>query len=309
MSLRKSKLMQCPIVKKPLVWLYMKFLLLIALVLPDKMYLKWKAEKQLGMKLDLDDPKLFQEKLHWLKMNDRKPIYHQMVDKYEAKEFIASKVGAEYAIPTIGLYNSFDEIDFNKLPDKFVLKGTFDSGSYYICKDKGTLDIEKAREQLLINWKHDYYIWSREWPYKGLKHRIIAEPLLADPNSPELKEFKFFCFNGKPLIYQTCMDRNRSLGGAILHFFDIKGNLLDIQDGPHNRKSDTLVYPVNLDKMLEICRILSAETYFLRVDFFEVGNNLFVGEMTFYENGGWCWFLPEHWNEDLGSWIQLPIDK
>lgn len=306
-QIRKTCFFQLPFIKRPLVWLYMKYLLVMAIVLPDRMYLKWKNKMLFGKTLNLDHPVLFQEKLHWLKMHDRKPIYHQMVDKYDAKEFIASKVGKEFAIPTIGLYNNVDEIDLSKLPDQFVLKCTFDSGSYYICKDKSKVDINEVKKRLSVNWNHDYYIWSREWPYKGLKHRIIAEPLLDEPLN--LKEFKFFCFNGEPKIYQTCEDRNKDLGGAILHFFNLDGDLLDIKDGTHSRQSDDVVYPTNLDDMVRVCKVLSSQTHFLRVDFFEVDSRIYVGELTFYENGGWCWFYPEHWNKDLGDWIKLPIDK
>lgn len=304
-KLRKTKFFQHPFIKKPLVYIYMKYLLVMALVLPDKLYLKWRYKKLLGKKLNLKHPTLFQEKLHWLKLHDRKPIYHQMVDKYDAKDYITKHLGSEYAIPTLGVYNNIDEIDFDKLPNQFILKCTFDSGSYYICKDKSELDIKEAKKRLMVNWKHDYYIWSREWPYKGLKHRIIAEPLVAEPK--ELREYKFFCFNGIPKLYQSCYDRDRSLGGVILNMYDITGKKIDIKEVGFGRDSDIEIpIPTNLQKMVEIAKIASKNTYFLRVDFYEVGNRIYCGEFTFYENGGWCWFNPERWNKDMGDWIKLP---
>lgn len=307
-SLRKTKFFQHPFIKKPLVYLYMKYLLIMALILPDKMYLKWKYKKHIGKKLNLDHPVLFQEKLHWLKLHDRKPIYHQMVDKFEAKKFIAEHIGEEYVIPTLGIWDKFEDIDFDKLPNQFILKCTFDSGSYYICKDKSRLNIAEVQKKLMLNWTQDYYIWSREWPYKGLKHRIIAEPLIAEPK--ELKEYKFFCFNGIPQLYQSCYDRDSSLGGAILNFYDITGKKIDMQDDGHVRHSDVEIpIPNFLSKMIEIAKYVSKNTYFLRVDFFEVDNRVFCGEFTFYENGGWCWFKPEHWNKDMGDWIKLPYEK
>lgn len=276
----------------------------------DEIYLKIIYRLTFDTKLDLEHPKTFQEKLQWLKLNDRKPIYHTMVDKYEAKKFIVQHVkgGGDYTIPTIGLYNSFEEIDFDKLPHSFILKCTHDSGSYYIVKDKSKLNYNECKKHLYIHWNQDYYSFHKEWPYKGLKSRIIAEPLIAEPK--ELKEYKFFCFNGEPRIYQTCYDRDNNKGGAILNFYDLQGQLLDIHDKFHNRVSDVKIpMPNNMDKMLELCKIFSNDTYFLRVDFYEVGNNLYCGEFTFYENAGWFVFSPEHWNRDLGDWIKLPTDN
>ena len=147
----------------------------------DKHYISRIFKKRLGYKPNLDNPCTFQEKLQWIKLHDRKPVYHNMVDKYDAKQFIIDKLGDnQYCIPTLGIYNSFEEIDFGTLPNQFVLKCTFDSGTYCICTDKGKFDKEEAKKRLLVNWKYNYYYFSREWPYKGLKHRIIAEPLLVD---------------------------------------------------------------------------------------------------------------------------------
>ena len=305
-NLRKLKLFQNPMVKKPLVGLYMKYLLWMALFLPDKTYLKWKYKKVLGRKLNLDFPVLFQEKLQWLKLYVRKPVYHQMVDKVEAKAFIAEKVGSEYVIPTLGVYKSFEEIDFDKLPNQFVLKCTFDSGSFYICKDKSQLDIEEARKRLLVNWKHNYYIWSREWPYDGLPHRIIAEPLLVDNEYPYLRDFKFYCFNGEPKIFYITSDKGMGLPTR-QDFFDLEGNHLEIQDAHYsNNPVKQPDLPKNFEKMVEMCKVLAKETYHLRVDFYEVNGRVYCGEFTFYEAGGFCEFVPEKYNRILGDWITLP---
>lgn len=276
--------------------------------LPDELYLKLVYYRIFKKKLNLSRPELFCEKLQWIKLNDRKEIYHRMVDKYEAKKFIAERVGEQYIIPTLGLWDKFEEIDFDLLPDKFVLKCTHDSGSYYLCEDKSKLDKEILKKKLLKNFGMDYFYISREWPYKGLKYRIIAEPLLGDQKS--LREYKFFCFNGVPKIYQSCTDRDNSIGGAILQFFDIEGNLLEIEDAHHHRKSSTVTaVPIHLDEMLRISEILSKDTYCLRVDFFEVDSKLYLGEMTFFESSGFCEFVPEKYNRILGDWIQLPMDQ
>lgn len=295
------------LLKKPLLFLFAFAWKFMSKYFNDRLYIKIKFFWHFRKIPNLDNPKTFQEKLQWIKLNDRKEIYHQMVDKFEAKKFISEKVGEEYVIPTLGVWDSFDEIDFDKLPNQFILKCTFDSGSYYICKDKSNLDMKAIKSKLLINWGEDYSIWSKEWPYKGLKQRIIAEPLLEDPKN--LKEYKFFCFNGIPKLYQSCIDRDSDLGGAILNFFDINGNILDINDAFHGRKSKEIApIPINLLKMCQYSRILSENTYFLRVDFYEVGHKCYLGEITFFENGGWCKFIPEKYNRLLGDWIKLPID-
>lgn len=278
-----------------------------AQLLSDKAYVKWMYRKYYHKSLNLEHPITFQEKLQWIKLYDRKPIYHQMVDKIEAKEYVSNNFGIEYCIPTISEYNSFEEVEFDKLPNEFILKSTFDSHSYYLCRDKSKIDVKEAKRRLYSHWKHDYSIWSREWPYKGLKHRIIAEPLIGKQD--DIFEYKFFCFNGEPKLYQTCYDRSFETS-ALLNFYDIKGNLLELNDKGHNRVSDVkLPYPQNMEKMLEIAREASKETYFLRVDFYEIKGKLYCGEFTFFENGGYCEFTPEKYNQLLGDWIKLPSDK
>lgn len=277
----------------------------------DRSYIKWKYWLTFGEKCNLDNPKTFQEKLQWIKLNDRKDIYHQMVDKYDAKKFIAERVGEEYVIPTLGIWDKFEDINFDSLPNQFIIKNTYDSGTYFICKDKSKLDISEVRKRLMIDdhsRKVDYYVFSREWPYKGLKHRIIAEPLIATPET--LREYKFFCFNGEPKFYQTCYDRNNDLGGAILNFYDIKGCKIDLQDAWHARHSDVEIpIPTNLQKMVDLAKTISSCTYFLRVDFFELDDKVYCGEFTFFENGGWCKFTPEKYNRILGDWIKLPFEQ
>lgn len=276
--------------------------------LPDTTYLKKIFPLYMGYRLNLDNPKTFAEKLQWLKIHDRKKEYHLMVDKVEAKKYIDNLIGPGYTIPTLGIYDSFEQIDWDALPNEFILKATHDSGSYFIVKDKNNFDKQKCKKQLYINWGRDYYLLFREWQYKGLKSRIIAEPLISDPQ--KLKEYKIFCFNGEPRMYQTCYDRNRSLGGAILNFYDINHNLLDIHDAEHSRQSEMrLPPPTQFEKMLEVSRLLAKNMNFLRVDFFEVEEKVYIGELTLQENAGLCAFEPKEWNYTLGSWLKLPIDK
>lgn len=275
----------------------------------DEKYLKLAYRSKFHKKLDLENPKTFQEKLQWLKLNDRKPIYHQMVDKYESKKFIADRVGDEYVVPTIGVWDRFEDIDFASLPNQFVIKNTHDSGTYFICKDKSTLDLTEVRKKLRLDLPvKDYSEHSREWPYKGVKHRIIVEPLLYDETMPYLRDFKFYCFNGVPRIFYITSDK----GGRLKtkqDFFDLSGKHLEIQDVNYpNNSIRTPDLPKNLSKMIDICKCLAKDTFHLRVDFYEIKGKVFVGELTFFEGSGFCQFTPEKYNQILGEWIKLPID-
>lgn len=305
MFMRKLKTLtfiQISYIKKPLVWLYKRFILIIAIILSDKTYLKWRYKMLLGRTLNIDKPVLFQEKLQWLKLHDRKSIYHQMVDKYEAKQFIASKIGEKYVIPTIGIYNCVEEIDTSLLPDQFVLKGTFDSGSYYICRDKSQIDVKKMKERLTVNWNYDYYILGKEWPYKGLKRRILAEPLLKDGNSEYVRDCKVFCFNGEPKFLYLSHDISAE---AKTDFYDLEWNKLDMRMKDPN--SDVIVAkPRQINDIIECSRKLSEGTPFLRVDFYLCEDDFYCGELTFYHCGGFQDVYPTSWNRILGDWIDLP---
>lgn len=274
----------------------------------DKLYIKLKYRLFMERKCNLKHPSLFQEKLQWIKIHDRKAIYHKMVDKIEVKEFISERVGNEYVIPTIGIWNSFDDIDFNVLPDEFIIKNSYDSGSYFICTNKSNLNKDDLSKKLNISNQKDYYIYSREWPYKGLQHRIIAEPLLHDDKCPYLRDYKFFTFNGEPKFFYVTSDRG-SATGLKEDFFDINGNLMDLNQKGYYNNPKTPELPKNLEKMISFSRILAKDTYHLRVDFYEIHDRLYVGEMTFFDGGGFCPFTPEKYNKILGDWIKLPIDS
>lgn len=286
-----------------------KFVLmkLLSKYIGDRTYVKLLYRLFMGKKCNLDKPETFQEKLQWLKFNDRKPIYHQMVDKAEAKKFIAERVGEQYVIPSIGVWDCFDEIDFSLFPEEFIIKNTHDSGTYFICTDKNNMDKEKMLKRLSTTWGKDYYYVSREWPYKGLKQRIIAEPLLHDKRSNVLTDYKFFTFNGEPKFYYTTSDRGSNTG-LKEDFFDIDGKLLDFNQRGYKNNPNTPTIPKNLKKMVEFARILAKDTYHLRVDFYELGDRMYVGEMTFFDGGGLFPFVPERYNKILGDWIKLPID-
>ena len=196
--------------------------------LSDKAFLKLLYWARVGKKLNLKNPKSYNEKLQWIKLYDRKPEYTVMVDKYSVREYIKEKIGEDYLIPLLGVWDSFDEIDFDKLPDQFVLKCTHDSGGLVICKDKSKLDIEKARTKINKCLKRNFYKYNREWVYKDVKPRIIAEKFMVDESGTELKDYKFFCFDGEPKAMFIATDRPHD---TRFDFFDMEFNHLPCLTG------------------------------------------------------------------------------
>lgn len=272
--------------------------------IPDKIYLKYKYKKIFKKELNLNNPVTFNEKLQWLKLNDRKDIYTTMVDKYEAKKYVANIIGDEYIIPTIGIYNSFDEIDFSELPNQFVMKCTHDSGGLVICKDKNNLDINKARKKINKSLKNNYYYDGREWPYKNVKPRIIIEKYMEDRKTRELRDYKLFCFDGKVKFFKIDFDRQKYHRA---NYYDTNGILLRFGEEicpPDFEK--TLDMPINLNKMISFSQKLSFEIPFIRVDFYEVNGKIYFGELTFYPASGFGKFTPEEWDKKLGDMIKLP---
>lgn len=274
--------------------------------LPDKTYVKWNYWANLKKRLNLKNPKTFNEKLQWLKLYDRKPIYTTMVDKYEVKKYVANLIGEEYIIPTLGVWDSPEEIDFDSLPDRFVLKVTHDSGGLVICKDKGKLDIEAAKAKLTRSLKRDYYLQSREWPYKNVKRCIIAEAYMSD-NKGNLDDYKLMCFDGQVKCSFVCSER---FSGKGLHvtFFDREWKVMPFERSYPSVK-EGFPKPVQYEKMVELAQKLSKNIPFVRVDFYEVDGKIYFGELTFYPGSGFEAFQPESWDETLGSWIQLPQGK
>lgn len=279
--------------------------------LPDESYLKLVYHGEMGKKLNLKNPQTFNEKLQWLKLYDRKPLYHQMVDKYEVKQYVADKIGSEYIIPTLGVWDSVDNIAFDQLPEKFVLKCTHDSGSVVICKDKRSFNSGAAKKKLASRMKKSTYWFGREWPYKGLKPRIIAEPYLEDRSSKELEidgnltDYKVHCFQGEPKTILVCKSRY-SEEGLTEDFVDTNWRHLEVKRPLHGNAKNKIARPDELEKMLELSRKLSGECPFLRVDFYIVNHQLFFGETTFYPASGLTPFEPASFDLEMGSWLQLP---
>ena len=272
--------------------------------LPDKIYIKRAYRNLMGKELNLDNPQTFNEKLQWLKLYDRKKEYTKMVDKYAVKEYVAKIIGDEYIIPTIGIYNSFDEINFDKLPKKFIMKCTHDSGGNVICKDKSKLDIEKAREKISASLNTNYYWVWREWPYKNVKPRIIVEPYLEDKKFHELRDYKFFVFSGKVKLMFIASNR-QGKGDTYFDFFDRNFKHLNIINGhPMNPKG--VEKPKNYEKMIKLAEKLSNNIPQVRIDFYEINGKVYFGEITFYHWSGFTPFVLEEWDLKLGEFIKLP---
>lgn len=276
-------------------------------MLNDKFYLKLMYRLKMNKSLDLRNPVTFNEKLQWLKLYDRKPEYSIMVDKYRVREYIAERLGEEYLIPLLGVWDDPDDIDFDSLPEQFVLKCNHNSGmGMYICKDKSKLDISRVKENLRKGIREDYYLLGREWPYKDVPRKIIAEKYMID-RSGELADYKIHNFNNGPKIILVCRDRFNK-NGLTEDFFNEKWEHLDIARPDHPNASEPIERPEQLDQMLTLAEELSQGRAFLRTDFYVVNGKVYFGELTFFPATGMASFVPEEWDETFGTWIKLPED-
>lgn len=271
----------------------------------DCKYLKLRFYERMGKKLNLENPQTFSEKLQWLKLYDRKPIYTTMVDKHAVKEYVAERIGEDYIIPTLGVWDNFDEIDFDALPDRFVLKCTHDSGGLVICRDKNKLDKEAAKAKINASLKQNFYYHTREWPYKNVKPRIIAEAYMEDSKTAELRDYKFFCFDGAVKALFVATERQKAGEEVKFDFFDPDYNHLPFRQGHPNAKT-LPEKPENLEEMKRLAATLSKGIPQVRVDFYEVDGKVYFGELTFSHFAGMVPFEPEEWDYTFGSWIQLP---
>ena len=276
-----------------------------ARILPDSLYIRLKYLWHMKKLPNLRNPKTYNEKLQWLKLHDRKPEYTRMVDKYEAKQYVAERIGEEYIVPTLGVWDHFDDIDFDSLPDQFVLKCTHDSGGVVICKNKAQLDLAAAREKLERSLKENYYWHDREWPYKNVKPRILAEQYMEDEKTGELRDYKFFCFDGAVKALFVASERQKKGEETKFDFFDADGQHLPFTNGHPN--ADVMPQkPERFELMKTVASKLSVGIPQLRVDFYEVNGKVYFGELTFSHWGGMMPFDPPEWDEILGSWITLP---
>lgn len=275
-------------------------------IFSDKEYIKKYYYKIFNRKINLKNPKSFNEKENWLKLYDRRPIYTVMADKYAAREYISKHFGDKYLVPLIGVWDRADDIDFENLPDCFVMKCNHDNG-VLICRDKAKIDFEKTRKEFSDRLIRDYYRKRREWPYKNIKRKIICEKLMENTDGSELLDYKVFCFNGIARIIEVNSDRFS--GHSKEDHYDINWNHLDLKFENYEQSGDRFEKPVFFDEMINISEKTASGIPFLRVDFNCWNGKIYIGEMTFYHNAGFAKFEDYKWDELLGSWIELPNRK
>lgn len=273
--------------------------------LSDKAYLKLVYRLKMGKRLSLKRPTTFTEKLQWLKLHDRNPLYSKLVDKYRVRDYVKEKIGEEHLIPLLGKWDSFDEIDFDSLPDRFVLKCNHDSGSVVICRDKATFDKEAARAKLTWCLNRNMFYFGREWPYKNVKPCILAEPFLEETGTDSLTDYKFFCFEGKPAVMYLSHDK---AGDPRTDFFDMERKHLPFHmKDPNAEVAPEL--PQEFDEMKQYAEVLSRGFAHVRVDFYVIGHRVYFGELTFYHCSGFASIVPAEWDRTLGEKIPLPANR
>lgn len=274
-------------------------------ILPDKLFIRWQYRLYIGRSVNLKNPKAFNEKIQWLKLYNKKKIFITLVDKFEVRDFIKKKIGEQYLIPLIGVWDTYDEIDLNALPEQFVMKCTHDSGGLVICKNKSLLDHLKMEEKIKACLAKNYFWVGREWPYKHVKPRIIVEKYMADKidgvNSESLLDYKFMCFHGKVRCIFTCTDRDTQLK---VTFFTRNWSKLPFERH-YPRDEKEIKPPVNLKKMIELSEKICEEIAFARIDFYEISGEIYFGEITLYPGCGLEEFSPPKWDYVLGSWLNL----
>lgn len=276
--------------------------ILMALVKDDETYVKWDYLWGMGHFPDLENPRTYNEKLCWLKIHARKPEYTKLVDKYDAKEYVKGMIGEEYIIPSYGVWDNFDDIDFDALPNQFVLKTTHDSGWVIICKDKSKFDKEATRKKVAASMRHSLYCYHREYPYKDLKPRIIIEKLMEEEGGHSLKDYKFFCFDGKVKMLFIATDRPVD---TRFDFFDRDFNHLPFKQG-HPLASKPINKPEGFEEMITIAEKLSKGIPHVRVDLYNINGKIYFGELTFFHFGGTVPFKPGEWDYKIGEWLNLP---
>lgn len=270
----------------------------------DKQYLKFKFFTVFKKKLNLENPQTFNEKIQWLKLYDRNSKYTTMVDKFEVKKYVANIIGEEYIIPTIGIYDYYEDINFEQLPNQFVMKCTHDCGSIVIVKDKSKIDRNTIKEKINKCLKDNYYYSSREWPYKNVKPRIIIEKYMKDKNSTSMRDYKFFCFDGKPqIMYLSEGLENHAT--ASMSFYDMNFNIIDCKRKDYKLLNYKPQLPSTFELMKKYSSMLSKDIPHLRVDWYEINGKLFFGELTFSTCSGFVPFESEEWDKKLGDMIDL----
>ena len=273
--------------------------------IPDKAYLKLLYRAKMKERCNIDHPVTYNEKMQWLKLHDRKPEYGCMVDKYDVRGFIREKLGEEYLIPCFGVYDKWEDIDFDSLPDQFVIKCTHDSGSVEICTDKTTWDMDGARKRIELAMKRNYYKAYREWPYKDVKARIIIEKYMVDESGDDLKDYKIMCFNGSAKLIEVHENRFTEGKEHTQTFYTREWEKLDITQEGCEPVRIASKRPDHLDKMLDLSEMISKDMIHARIDWYLIKDRIYFGEITFYDGSGFERFTKKEYDKMLGDLIDL----
>lgn len=274
----------------------------------DEKFIKKRFKEKLGREVNLENPVHYNDKLQWLKLYWYDPLASQCADKYEVRNYIKKTIGNNYLNKLFGVYNSVDEIDLKKLPKSFVLKGTHGSGFNIICKDKDKMNWEEEFRKIKRWLRTNYYLRSREWVYKDIKPRIICEQYLEQGNNSELRDYRFFCFNGKPKFISVDLsitDKSKTRR----NLYDLNWNLLDGEISYPKELSFSIKRPTKLEEMIELSKIISKPFPHARIDFYEIENRVIFGEITFFHQGGIGRFNPPEFEKEVGSYLELPKNK
>ena len=274
--------------------------------LPDKVYIQLYYRLRTGRKLNMKNPTTFNEKIQWMKFNYRFPLQSVVSDKLLVRDYVKEKIGKEYLIPLLGKWKKFDEIDFDMIPDQFVLKCNHDSGGLVVCRDKSALDYKKAKNKIEKSLKSNFYTIGREYQYRNIKPMILCEKFISE-NGKVPMDYKIYCFNGKPDVMLVCRNRfsNDSHKAEYL-FYDQNWKFLPWLKGDEKKKDPKLPRPENLDEMLEVAKKLSEDFIYARIDLYNVNGKIYFGEITLSPNSGFYSGLTEETDRILGEKIHIP---
>lgn len=275
----------------------------VQLFVPSKIYCALEYKRHFGKKLNIKNPKTFNEKIQWLKLNDHNALYPKLVDKYEVRKYVREKLGEQYLIKLIGIYNCVEDIPFNSLPKEYVLKCTHDSGTVVINNSLCTITEDEIRKLLNKALRKNYYYEHREWPYKRVKPRVICETYMVDESNSELKDYKIHCFGGVPKLIQVDFGR---FTNHRRNLYDTQWNFIDASILYPNDKTTLIKKPDNLAEILEVSSVLSQPFAYVRVDLYIVENRIFFGELTFHHGAGYEKFTPHELEVQMGEWLMLP---
>ena len=274
--------------------------------LSDDIYLRIRYYLIMGYKLNLNTPVAFNEKINWLKVYNKNPLYQKLVDKSTVKDYVKERIGEQYIIPTYGVWDKFDDIDFNALPSKFVLKSTNGGGGngVVVCRDKNVFDKKNARKQLQKSMSFNWKI-GREWVYKDIKPRFIAEQIIENNDGSDLVDYKFHCFNGEPKLLFYASDRYKGKNSLKFDWYDMNLNHLPIKSEGYDNSNAVVEKFLEFDEMIKIAKKLSNGIPYVRVDLYFVNGVIYFGEMTFFHDAGFVALKPFEWEIEIGSWIKL----